>query len=329
MAVLEDPDERAERRRQRQHVHHHRLDRQHHRAEGQEQQHERRADDEQPHPRQRPTEAGEQVAQLGRPAADQHLGAGRRGHGADLGHQAGAPRCDTPVVAVTHRDQRGAALRLRGHLGRRDAGQPGQPVRRTPSSAAVGASRAAPKVTTGSIGVVPPAGKSASSVSATTRLSVPGRQRPVRRPRRTPPAGTGSPATQQHRHDHGDVGHRAAHDAVRQPGPGAVASRPRRRRADACGARQRDAQRVDPGAEHGRAAPAARSAPPTIATSTAAMPPKPIDRRKTCGKSSSEASEIATVRPENATVRPAVRHRRGRAPSSTCSARGAAPRGTG
>ncbi len=46
---------------------------------------------------------------------------------------------------------------------------------------------------------------------------------------------------------------------------------------------------------------------PTIATSTAAMPPKPIDRRNTCGKNSSEASEIATVRPENATVRPAVR----------------------
>ena len=45
---------------------------------------------------------------------------------------------------------------------------------------------------------------------------------------------------------------------------------------------------------------------PSIATSTAAMPPKPIERRNTCGKNSRDASEIATVRPENATVRPAV-----------------------
>ena len=36
------------------------------------------------------------------------------------------------------------------------------------------------------------------------------------------------------------------------------------------------------------------------------MPPKPIDRRKVCGNSSSEASATATVRPEKATVRPAV-----------------------
>ena len=36
------------------------------------------------------------------------------------------------------------------------------------------------------------------------------------------------------------------------------------------------------------------------------MPPKPIDRRNTCGKNSSDASEMATVRPEKATVRPAV-----------------------
>ena len=45
---------------------------------------------------------------------------------------------------------------------------------------------------------------------------------------------------------------------------------------------------------------------PTIATSTAAMPPNPIERRNTWGKKSSEASAIATVRPETATVRPAV-----------------------
>ena len=44
----------------------------------------------------------------------------------------------------------------------------------------------------------------------------------------------------------------------------------------------------------------------TIATSTAAIPPKPIERRKTCGKISSPASETATVSPETATVRPAV-----------------------
>ena len=44
----------------------------------------------------------------------------------------------------------------------------------------------------------------------------------------------------------------------------------------------------------------------TIATSTAAIPPKPIERRKTCGKISSPASAIATVSPETATVRPAV-----------------------
>ena len=43
-----------------------------------------------------------------------------------------------------------------------------------------------------------------------------------------------------------------------------------------------------------------------MATSTAAMPPKPIERRKTCGNSSSDASETATVSPENSTVRPAV-----------------------
>jgi len=45
---------------------------------------------------------------------------------------------------------------------------------------------------------------------------------------------------------------------------------------------------------------------PTIATSTAAMPPKPIERRKTCGKISRLPREIPTVSPENATVRPAV-----------------------
>ena len=44
----------------------------------------------------------------------------------------------------------------------------------------------------------------------------------------------------------------------------------------------------------------------SIATSTAAIPPNPIERRNTCGKNSSEPSAIATVSPENATVRPAV-----------------------
>lgn len=44
----------------------------------------------------------------------------------------------------------------------------------------------------------------------------------------------------------------------------------------------------------------------TIATSTAAMPPKPMERRNICGNNSSPASEIATVRPEKQTVRPAV-----------------------
>ena len=43
-----------------------------------------------------------------------------------------------------------------------------------------------------------------------------------------------------------------------------------------------------------------------IATSTAATPPYPIDRRNACGKMSSEASEAATISPENSTVRPAV-----------------------
>ncbi len=43
-----------------------------------------------------------------------------------------------------------------------------------------------------------------------------------------------------------------------------------------------------------------------IATSTAAMPPYPIERRKFCGKISREASDAATIRPENSTVRPAV-----------------------
>ena len=36
------------------------------------------------------------------------------------------------------------------------------------------------------------------------------------------------------------------------------------------------------------------------------MPPNPIERRNTCGKISSPASETATVTPETATVRPAV-----------------------
>jgi hypothetical protein len=45
---------------------------------------------------------------------------------------------------------------------------------------------------------------------------------------------------------------------------------------------------------------------PSIATRTAAIPPKPIDRRKVCGKKSSDASATATVTPEKATVRPAV-----------------------
>jgi hypothetical protein len=44
----------------------------------------------------------------------------------------------------------------------------------------------------------------------------------------------------------------------------------------------------------------------TMATRTALIPPKPIDRRKTCGKISRPASAIATVTPETATVRPAV-----------------------
>ena len=44
----------------------------------------------------------------------------------------------------------------------------------------------------------------------------------------------------------------------------------------------------------------------SIATRTALMPPKPIERRNTCGKISRPASETATVTPETATVRPAV-----------------------
>jgi hypothetical protein len=44
----------------------------------------------------------------------------------------------------------------------------------------------------------------------------------------------------------------------------------------------------------------------SIAIRTALIPPKPIERRKTCGKISSPASDTATVIPETATVRPAV-----------------------
>jgi hypothetical protein len=44
----------------------------------------------------------------------------------------------------------------------------------------------------------------------------------------------------------------------------------------------------------------------SIAARTAATPPYPIERRKLCWKNSSEASEAATISPENSTVRPAV-----------------------
>jgi hypothetical protein len=44
----------------------------------------------------------------------------------------------------------------------------------------------------------------------------------------------------------------------------------------------------------------------TIATSTAAMPPNPIERRNISGNINSAASDTATVIPENTTVRPAV-----------------------
>ena len=45
----------------------------------------------------------------------------------------------------------------------------------------------------------------------------------------------------------------------------------------------------------------------TIATSTAAIPPYPMDRRNDCGNTSSDDMAAATVRPEKSTVRPAVR----------------------
>ena len=44
----------------------------------------------------------------------------------------------------------------------------------------------------------------------------------------------------------------------------------------------------------------------STATRTAATPPYPSDRRKFCGKISSEDIAAATVSPENSTVRPAV-----------------------
>ncbi len=44
----------------------------------------------------------------------------------------------------------------------------------------------------------------------------------------------------------------------------------------------------------------------TTATSTAAIPPYPRERRKFCGKISNDDIAAATVSPENSTVRPAV-----------------------
>ncbi len=43
-----------------------------------------------------------------------------------------------------------------------------------------------------------------------------------------------------------------------------------------------------------------------MATSTTAAAPSPIERRNICGNTSSPSSAVATVSPENATVRPAV-----------------------
>lgn len=75
-------------------------------------------------------------------------------------------------------------------------------------------------------------------------------------------------------------------------------------------------QGVDLRAEHrqqrGRSVSAA-----SIAIRTALIPPKPMERRNTCGKISSPASEMATVIPETATVRPAVAIVRARAVSTS------------
>ena len=58
-----------------------------------------------------------------------------------------------------------------------------------------------------------------------------------------------------------------------------------------------------------------------MATSTAEMPPAPMDRRKFCGKNSSDESATATVSPEKATVRPAVATVRATASSTDAPAR--------
>ena len=100
--------------------------------------------------------------------------------------------------------------------------------------------------------------------------------------------------------------HRVGASRARDPRPGAVLVDPVAGRPGPRAAQRHPTARRPGGPSTASSAGQQRSARLTIATSTAAMPPKPMERRKTCGNSSSDASATATVSPENATVRPAV-----------------------
>ena len=161
-------------------------------------------------------------------------------------------------------------------------------------------------MTTDWIGPETLGGKSARSVSETTRLSVPaGSTRSSMPPNSTRRNGSDSAISSPATPTVIETGRRMTLCAIRAHAPcssSAGRAGPRRKRRRNSG--RRDSESTFGPSIASRAGSSVSAA--SIAIRTALIPPKPIERRNTCGKITRPASEIATVTPETATVRPAV-----------------------
>ena len=275
-----------------------RLERQHHRAEGEEQQQERdRRRRSSAIQRQPVGEAVHLVDVGGGPAADEHLGAGRRRQLAQRARPRPGPASPVGSPVVGDGDAATTCPRL-AVTWRRSRPAPRRPGRRTPAPP-----RPAPPETStsdrgdaaaGELGGDPLGDHPARRPPGSTRSSKPPNCDPQERrgQRRAAPR------------DRDEVQHRTAHHAAGQPGPAAAARRAGRRGRRRHGSGTRT--RVDPRAEHGQQRRQrgqrrehGRPAPPPSRRSA-------IDLRNTSGRSAGWTARAPRSSPETSTVRPAV-----------------------
>ena len=338
MAVLEDPDHRAERRGEAQDVEHERLDRHDDAAEHEEQQHERRHRD-QPDRERQPAEAATPWRRRARPADPPTEHREGRVRVADCRRRASSPSGETGSTGGHDREPggvvgpRSAASRSSGDVDQGavevaagDARRPGRRRRARESSAAYGVDLAVTVVGVADVGgddldrarllrveVVRGSRRGPGGSTAT-----PGSTRSSGRPnsRRR----NGAPSRSKQRDDHGRDRDRPAHHERRDPVPDPLADRLRLARAQSTRASRRWARGR-------RAAPGRTTTAPAPASSDTPMPAYANERRNASGNTSSAASDTATVSALNATVspgglRPSARRRR------AARARRAAPPGS-